>query len=210
LLQNLNQAGTLPVLTLQDGPPSYDGALYQASQIYTTIGEHKGAEYLLRTLITDQPDHSMALNNLGYTLLTAGNDHPQTIKFIERAHDLLPEDISVLDTFAWLRYHQGRLLDEPREDGLVTPGALSLMIRAIHESEGPVPELLDHLGDVLWRLGDRGEAARSWQEALALLDDPEFHRNAIQNFELLQSRVWNLVGSPSRAATRPSHQQSKN
>jgi hypothetical protein len=51
----------------------------------------------------------------------------------------------------------------------------------------------DHLGDLHWRLGDREAALEAWGQAVKLLEDPEFQRLMVQQFQAIQSQIWHLL-----------------
>src|SRR5690606_22831880 len=72
---------------------------------------------------------------------------------------------SILDSLGWLRYLQGRLDDEPVAGASPLPGAITLLRRAVERSPEPSAEVLDHLGDALWRAGRREEAGMTWTAA---------------------------------------------
>ena len=88
-------------------------------------------------------------------------------------------------------YLQDRFEDD--EDG---PGALSLLTAAHTQAgEYPSPEVLDHLGDVQYRLGDVDGAKESWFIASAILTDPASKAEAIGRIEQLQENLWGWWGS---------------
>lgn len=159
--------------------------LFHASQMFTLLGNQQGAEALLREVIAYDPNHAMAMNNLGYARIEAGHHDQETILWIEHAAILEEDDPSILDTIAWLRYKQEDLVGER--------GALALAQRAIEASDELSGELLDHLGDIQWRIGRTDEAVKSWEAALALLDDPQEKQRTIQNYLMIQTRAWGLL-----------------
>jgi tetratricopeptide (TPR) repeat protein len=200
LLQDLESRGELP--PRQDGQPDPPlvGMLYEASQIYSIVGDEDGADRLLRELLQRKGDHAMALNNLGYLRLEsprAAEDREQITAWIELAYALDPTDSNILDTLGWLRYKQGRLAAPPAAEADVPespePGAVELIRSAIDRSDDPSAELFDHLGDVLFRLGLEDEAVESWRRARRMLEDAEQREQMLQQYLLIQSRLWRLV-----------------
>jgi predicted negative regulator of RcsB-dependent stress response len=61
-----------------------------------------------------------------------------------------------LDSLGWVLYKQGRF-DEARRH----------LEQAAADRRGVDPVILDHLGDVLYRLDQTAEAVRRWRDALA-------------------------------------------
>jgi hypothetical protein len=102
----------------------------------------------------------------------------------------------VLDSYGWLQYLHGRFEDNP-----AGPGAMSLLTAA-DEAAGLIssPEILEHLGDVQWRLGQPEAALASWTEAIGTLEDPEFRRAALENSQQLQQMLWGIWGRRIRHA----------
>ena len=73
-------------------------------------------------------------------------------QLIEKALELLPEEATIIDSLGWVRYRMGDL-----------PGALALLSRAYTINDDP--EIAAHLGEVLWMLGRREEAKKTWEDA---------------------------------------------
>ena len=176
LINRLAARGWLPVMSGIQGDPGQPEVLYHASIIYSMVGHEAGAVELLREAIPLAPDHAMALNNLGYTRLELGYQDPQTAAWIERAYELSPDDSNVLDTVGWLRYKLGQFDDVEH-----SPGAASLIERALDNAPDPEPEVLDHLGDARWR------------RAVELLEDPDRRERMLQAYGLIQTRRWGLL-----------------
>ena len=188
LIEALGLRGWLPQFPGMSAEPKMADVFYEASIIFNTLGDKLGAERLLMETIERRPDHAMALNNLGYTRLERGRIDEQTVAFIERAHELAPDDGNVLDTVGWLRYKNG-LFDDDGD----TPGAVGLINRSIEKSGDPSAEVLDHRGDTLWRLGDAVEARDAWQRAADLLQNKERRENLERIYLLVQIRGWGLL-----------------
>ncbi|QQS09004.1 MAG: hypothetical protein IPK69_13690 [Phycisphaerales bacterium] len=120
----------------------------------------------LRLVLEYNPRHALALNDLGYNLLESKEHLDEAADAIERAHAASPNDHHIVDSLAWLRYHQGRLADTPEG-----PGAITLLRRAAKLAEDenePNPEVLGHLGDALWRSGEKDAAIKAWRDAAKL------------------------------------------
>ena len=188
LIEALALRGWLPRLAGVDQEPQVSEVFYWASNIFSLLGHGRGAEQLLVATIELQPDHAMALNNLGYTRLELGRIDPETIALIEKASSLDPQDGNILDTVGWMRYKMG-LFDSHGD----IPGAVGLIRQSIEQSPEPSAEVLDHLGDTLWRLGDAEGAAEAWRRVTVILQN-ETRRETIKRDSLLmQARGWGLI-----------------
>jgi len=216
LLSTLQQDGELPVWPGYDQQASLSESLYELSQMYYLIGDQDGAMVILEQLVRLQPDHAMALNNLGYFRIERGDDSARVAQMIERAHELRPDEANVIDSMGWLRYKQGRFGDKATadDDGNVNeqgdrrqgagdmddqPGALEYLMRAVKASAEPSAESLDHLGDAQWRLGMTDEAVTSWRRAVDLLENELWQRQMVSVYEFMMQRQWLLVVADPQA-----------
>ncbi len=204
LLRELDVRHQLPPFTGTEEAPDLVEALFQASTIYSIVGDEEGADRLLREVIALDGDHAMAMNNLGYLRLQkdASGEDPQVEAWILRAYELQPEDSNILDTLGWLRYKQGRLGNStpPAQGGAEsTTGAIELIRRAIDAEESPSGEVFDHLGDAYYRNGEVEPAREAWERAAAALDDPEQQQQIMRNLMLIQTRLWRLVVADPRS-----------
>jgi tetratricopeptide (TPR) repeat protein len=108
-------------------------------------------ERSLRALIRLKPDYAHAYNALGYSYAERNLRLPEARKLIERALELSPEDFYIIDSMGWVLYRMGDL-----------KGAAEHLRRAYVGR--PDAEIGAHLGEVLWKMGERIEAERVWQE----------------------------------------------
>ncbi|MDO4790526.1 MAG: tetratricopeptide repeat protein [Porphyromonas sp.] len=102
------------------------------------------------------PKDALLLNNYAYALATANRN-------IERAESLASEAIridssnaSFLDTYAWILYL--------RENYSLAKYYIESAIR--NSPEGASSVLLEHYGDILWKLNDKEKAIKAWKDAL--------------------------------------------
>jgi tetratricopeptide (TPR) repeat protein len=184
-LESKNALSALPGIT---GAPTLAHVFSAAGDFYSIVGNRAGSQTLLRESIRLDPTQSMTLNNLGYMLLVEGHDDAEVRQWIEQAGADLPNASSVTDTVAWLRYMEGRLEDDDRGEG-----AISLLYQALEMEQEEVPEMLDHLGDALWRVGRGDEAIDAWRRAVTALERAERRETMVRNYRDLQTLVWGLL-----------------
>jgi tetratricopeptide (TPR) repeat protein len=197
LVNRLALRGWLPPTPGEESEPTVSDVLYEISIVYALLGREESAERLLREAVRLEPDHPMALNNLGYTRVERDDAGEQTEVWITRALELRPGDNNVLDSMGWLRYKQGRFTGDEQ-----TPGAVELIRESLvrdsaarDQAEPAAPEVLDHLGDTLWRLGDHEDAADAWRRAVEILEDAGWQQRRGQEYVFFQARIWGLVVS---------------
>lgn len=166
-------------------------AYYWLSVLATQIGQQDAAEDLLRRSLAMVPDNPTALNNLGYHRIDANHDDEESVQMVERAFQRASDDPNILDTVGWLRYKQGRFDWDQQGDG-----ARGLIERSISATRAqrrePSAEAYDHLGDVYWRLGDRGRAVEAWDIAARIVNDAERRTTTIQGLRGYQRNVWGV------------------
>ncbi|MBL8762281.1 MAG: hypothetical protein JNL50_13365 [Phycisphaerae bacterium] len=155
---------------------------YLLGNLCTSQGREEMSRYCYRAALSFDPDHAWSMNNLGYAILERGGDFAESEKLLARAAQLLPDEASVVDSLAWLRYHENIIADEVAPDGRVTrAGAVTLLRRAVSLEGGKEnPTLHDHLGDALWRAGNKDQARDVWKKALEFsrVDIRELSQNA--------------------------------
>lgn len=127
--------------------------LYARALLAESMQQFAASEQDLRAILLRDPDNGTALNALGYALADRNTNLDEASALIAKALKLSPNDPAVIDSMGWLQYRLGNL-----------PEALSHLRRAyaLH----PDPEIAAHLGEVLWRSGQKTEARRLWQDAL--------------------------------------------
>ncbi|HMA30826.1 MAG TPA: tetratricopeptide repeat protein [Casimicrobiaceae bacterium] len=166
-----DDAGAYRVLEkgLADHPDATD-LIYDLAMVAEKLNRVDEAEARLKHLVELKPDDAQALNALGYTLVDRTPRTNEGYALIERAHKLSPEDPFILDSMGWALYRLGRL-DE----------AEKYLQRALDDQ--PDPEIAAHLGEVLWRKGDRERARALWKEQLAAHPDNAVLKETIRRLE---------------------------
>jgi tetratricopeptide (TPR) repeat protein len=136
-----------------------------------------------RAFFAEQPDSVTRLNALGYALIQRPEGLEEGYRLLWRGFNYGQRDYAVIDSLGWAYYLYGSY-DEAR----------ALIERARDLSaQDPNPEVLDHLGDIYWRLNRQADARTQWR--LALGERPDAIRRA--NLETKIAR-----GLTTRAPTR--------
>ena len=137
-------------------PDSFE-LLYDRAMAAERIERIDVLETDLRRVIRMKPDYAHAYNALGYTLAEKTERLEEARELIEKAYKLSPDDPFIMDSVGWVHYRLGNI-DE----------ALKHLQQAYHSR--PDPEIAAHLGEVLWKAGQRDEAQKIWRAALT--DNP--------------------------------------
>jgi tetratricopeptide (TPR) repeat protein len=111
---------------------------------------------MARGLFAEQPDSVLRLNALGYALIQRPEGLEEGYRLLWRGFNYGQTDYAVIDSLGWAYYLYGHFEQ-----------ARALIERANSLSANdPNAEILDHLGDVYWRLDRRDEARATWRQAL--------------------------------------------
>ncbi len=150
--------------------PEQPELLYESALLAEKVGRFEVLERNLQKLIQIKPDHAHAYNALGYSLVDRNLRLDEAQQLIEKALTLAPDDAFILDSKGWLLYRRG-------DNG----GALEFLQRAYKQRLDP--EIAAHLGEVLWMLGRRGEAEKTWNDAASANPANEALSGAIKKFK---------------------------
>jgi tetratricopeptide (TPR) repeat protein len=146
---------------LDEGLARYPGEQslrYSQSVLLQEQGELRQAVRLLEDLVDESPNNATYLNGLGYLLTDKLDRHVRARDYIQRALALDPESGAILDSMGWVLFKLG--------DYEI---ALDYLERAYRALE--VTEVLAHLVDVHWAMGDRDKATEMLRQGLA--DNPD-------------------------------------
>ncbi len=115
-------------------------------------------ETLLRKVIELAPNSQHAYNALGYSFADRNIRLEEALTLIEKANQLAPDDPFILDSLGWVKFRLARY-DEAEN-----------ALRRAYELR-PDADIAVHLGEVLWRTGNKEKAIKLWREARS--KDPE-------------------------------------
>ncbi len=133
--------------------PDQPELLYEAAIMAEKAGKTDVIEPYLRRLIEIKPDHAHAYNALGYSLADRNERLDEAQRLIDKALLISPEDPFILDSKGWVLFRRGD-----------ANGALDVLKKAFTLRADP--EIAAHLGEVLWSLGRKDEARRTWGDAM--------------------------------------------
>ncbi|MCK6386567.1 MAG: tetratricopeptide repeat protein [Zoogloea sp.] len=150
--------------------PENPELLYESALMAERVGRIEVMEGRLRKLIALKPDHAHAYNALGYSLADRKQRLDEAEALVRKGLALTPEDPFIIDSLGWVLYRRGELA-----------GALEQLQKAFGLRADP--EIAAHLGEVLWMLGRRDEAARVWKDAAKANPDNPVLADVIKKFK---------------------------
>lgn len=138
--------------------PNHPDLLYWGAMLAEQLGKHDVFEQLMRKAIQANPEHAQAYNALGYSLLERNENVEEGMQLVEKASQLAPNDVAIIDSVGWGHYRMGNILK-----------SLEFLRRAYDAD--PDPEIAAHLGEVLWVYGEKDQASKVWKDSLMLHPD---------------------------------------
>jgi len=139
--------------------PGDETLLYALGSVYERSGRPEAAIAQMRALLAVNPDHSEAMNFVGYTLADRGERLDEAERLVRRALELEPRAGHVLDSLGWVLYRRGDF---------------GRAIEALERAEalsGPDSTILEHLGDAYRAASRPADAAAAYGRALRSVDD---------------------------------------
>jgi len=133
--------------------PAEADLLYGRSLAHEQLGQVDKAIADLREMVQLDEHDARALNALGYILTNHTERYSEARGYIARALEQRPDDPAVIDSMGWVEFRLGNL------------DAAAEHLRRAYELLGD-PEIAAHLGEVLWKMGERDEARQVWDTAL--------------------------------------------
>ena len=162
LLRDNGQPGAaydLLSAAIERQPDDFD-LLYDQALIAEKLGNFEAMERLLRQLIAARPDYHHAYNALGYSLAERNIRLNEARQLVNKALEYAPEDPMIRDSLGWIEFRSGNTIEALR------------ILQAAFKAR-PDADIAAHLGEVLWKAGQREQALSVWREGLLLGSDSE-------------------------------------
>ena len=136
---------------------------------YERLGEWRKAEKDLLSSLKAKPDQAYVINYLAYSWIEQGVKIEKSLKMLERANRLKPNDPYIIDSLGWALFKLKRYNDAKK----YLKQAVQLMPTD--------PVVNDHYGDVLWKTGKQIQARYYWNYVLKLDDTEDDLKKTIKN-----------------------------
>lgn len=131
-------------------------------QFYTSLGDaynrmknHKLSDESYEKALKLDPENSYVLNNYAYYLSLRNENLEKAEAMSAKSLKLDAVNPANMDTYGWVLYKLGRY-----------PEALQWVEKAVSATVSPDSDLLEHLGDIYFKLGDTENAVLNWKKAL--------------------------------------------
>jgi len=134
-----------------------------AAQMHSSLGDlyHEMKDFprsdeSFEKALKVRPDYSLAMNNYAYYLSLRGEKLQRAEELSRRTLELEPGSASYLDTYGWILYKLKRYTEART--------FVEKALKASGDGAGSAT-LHEHLGDILYQLGDATGAMVSWKQA---------------------------------------------
>ena len=146
--------------TLQEGLAlCFDSALkaqfqLQIATVYETTSKDEQAETAYKEALLLSTELPEGLQRYSYYLAVQKKQLSYALRLSTQLLDKYPDHPTYLDTHAWVLYAQGKY-----------SASRDYLEAALQKTDNPSGQLLEHYGDVLYRLGDTKAALQQWKKA---------------------------------------------
>jgi Tfp pilus assembly protein PilF len=131
--------------------------LTQLGEAYYQEKQYQPAWKYFEEVIRLDPENAMVLNNYSYYLSLRGEKLDKALKYSKKAIEQEPENAIYLDTYAWILYRQGQIKK-----------AGKYIEKAIKNGGYDDPDVVEHYGDILFKLGEKEDAVKQWERSREL------------------------------------------
>ncbi|MBC8046022.1 MAG: tetratricopeptide repeat protein [Fimbriimonadaceae bacterium] len=146
---------------------------FRLGDIYNEMKNYAESDNAYETSLQINPKNPYALNNYAYHLSVRGDKLEEAAKMAMIANELVPNNASLLDTYGWILYKQQKF-DE----------AKTWIEKALKNGGSDSEVIIEHYGDILFKLGDKDAALEQWKKAKQLGIGSEYLDKKIQDGKL--------------------------
>ncbi|HPQ09346.1 MAG TPA: tetratricopeptide repeat protein [Bacteroidia bacterium] len=124
----------------------------ELAEIYNQMGNYSESDKYFENVLSINPDNALVLNNYAYYLALRKDKLDKAEKMIKKALDISPNNPNYIDTYAWVLYQQKKYKE-----------AENILQTIIDKKASGV--VLEHYGDVLFKLNKIDQALEYWKKA---------------------------------------------
>ncbi len=146
----------------------------QLGEAYSALKEYEKSDAAFDEALAQDPNNFVILNNYSYYLAIRKDKLDVAKRMSTKLIRENPEDGTFLDTHAWVLY----MLKEYKDARIHLEKAIKL--------GNPSGTILEHYGDVLFKLGEKDKAIEQWEKAKGLDGKSEFIDRKIADRKLYE------------------------
>jgi tetratricopeptide (TPR) repeat protein len=152
--------------------PSNVDLLGSLGLIYDNLEKWEECDSIYTLALKTDPKNALVNNNYSYSLSKRGIRLEEALNMVTHALQVEPMNSSYLDTKGWVFYQMGSY------------DSAKIYIEKSLSVSGDKAVILDHLGDVHFKLGEKSKAIDIWKKALELDSSNEALKSKIEKGEL--------------------------
>jgi len=157
------------LLKINTNSELYADILYRRGSSFERLSDYKNSDKdLLESLIIN-PNNAYVLNYLAYSWLERDYKIDSALQMLEEAYALKSNDAYIIDSIGWAYYLVNDFIKAEK------------FLRRAVELMPDDPVVIDHYGDILWRLDRKIQARYFWESVLKLEETEEIIRKNIKS-----------------------------
>lgn len=171
------------IATLMAGLPFADKRFEYYKDIYSLLGDlyHRIGNFLesdqaFEKVLAIDPKDDHVLNNYSYFLSLRKENLEKALKMSGQLVEDFPTNETYLDTHGWVWFQMANY-----------EKALPFLLKAFQLSLDPSAEIIEHLGDVYFKLGNKKEAIKYWKMAFKKNSQRKLLEKKIEKKEYLEN-----------------------
>jgi len=131
-------------------------------EVYNTLKEFENSDSAFEKALKKEPNNALILNNYSYFLSLRAENLDRAGELSKKSNLLRPGEANFQDTYAWILFRQEKYSE-----------ALEWITKALENGGTNNGVIVEHYGDILYRMGKTTEAMAEWKNALKLGDHSE-------------------------------------
>ena len=148
----------------------------QLGYAYNELEEYGKSDKAFEDALKANPNDAQVLNNYSYFLALRQERLGEALKMSAKLVKNNPDNATFLDTHAWVLYMNGDYQE-----------AKEFLEKALNAKQGTQSgEVIEHYGDVLFKLGQVDEAVKQWKRAKGMNDASELIDKKIADRKLYE------------------------
>jgi tetratricopeptide (TPR) repeat protein len=140
---------------------------------YNNLKQYKESDEAFEKAIKKDPNNPLLLNNYSYFLSLRAEKLERAEEMSKKANLLQPREANYQDTYAWILFQQEKY-----------EKALEWILKAIEGGGTTSGTIVEHYGDILFKLGEKDKALEQWKIASGLGDHSEELPSKIEGTKL--------------------------
>lgn len=156
-------------LTLGINNPETEAQIYSGmGDAYHSLKKHIESDEAYDKALSIRPDDPYVLNNYAYYLSLRNVNLEKALSMSQKSNDLMKDNASFLDTYAWILFRLSRY-----EESLIW------IEKAINKGGSKSATVIEHRGDVLFKLNRISDAISEWENAAKIAEPSDLLKKKI-------------------------------